>query len=163
MRGRGSIVAIFGLLLLGILAAGSWFIMTREDTTCGFCQRPIQPQTKAIAEIDGRRKTVCCPRCAVTEGRQEKIPVRLIAVTDYTTGTKIEPEAAFYVEGSRKMACSHDAAIVDETKHEHAMVFDRCSPGTFAFARREDADAFVRENGGIVVKLKGLLGEDETR
>lgn len=159
MSRRAIAVLAFGAVVLALAAAGYWGARSRQEQVCGFCQRPVSPATRAVAEIDGRRETVCCPRCAVTEGRQEKKTVRLIEVTDYTSGAAIRPEAAFYVEGSHKMACSHDAPMLDESKHEQPMVFDRCAPGAFAFARRQDAEAFVRENGGVVVQLRQLMGE----
>jgi nitrous oxide reductase accessory protein NosL len=37
------------------------------------------------------------------------------------------------------------------------MTFDRCSPGAYAFARRQDAEKFVQENGGIVMRIEELL------
>jgi nitrous oxide reductase accessory protein NosL len=39
------------------------------------------------------------------------------------------------------------------------VTFDRCSPGAFAFARKEDAQAFIAQNGGQLLSLEQLLGE----
>ena len=47
--------------------------------------------------------------------------------------------------------------MVDESKQVHEMTYDRCFPGTYAFAHREDAEAFVRENGGAVLQLQKLM------
>ena len=84
-------------------------------------------------------------------------PWRLIEVTDFPSGKKLDPQQAYFVDGSRKVLCSHDAPMFDETKHMEPMTFDRCSPGAYAFARREDAEKFVSENGGIVLRLAQLL------
>lgn len=157
MPGKAATFALTGLALIAVLAGAMWFQKSETEKFCGFCHRPIHAQTRVIAEVDGRRKTVCCARCAMTEAFQEKKPVRLIEVTDYASGKSLKPEQAYFVDGSRKVLCDHDAPIFDETKHVHPLAFDRCFPGTYAFARREDAAAFVRENGGVVRRLQELM------
>ena len=60
------------------------------------------------------------------------------------------------------MACSHDAMHMDEMKHGEDLAFDRCSPGAFAFAKKEDAEAFVAQNGGQIAEhgATARRGED---
>lgn len=151
------------LVMAGLVAAGYHLMANREDKFCGFCHRSLHPNTKVVAEIDGRRRTVCCVRCAINEAYQEKKPLRLITVTDYLSGKDLDPNQAYFVEGSRRVLCQHDEGIVDETKHVQEMTYDRCFPGTYAFARREDAEAFERENGGTVSSLQKLLQGDSAR
>jgi hypothetical protein len=99
----------------------------------------------------------------VTEALQEHKPLRLIQVTDYRTGAQLDPQRAWYVDGSRIVACEHDMAKMDEMKRSEQVSFDRCSPGTFAFRDREAADAFVAENGGVVRDLAELLREVQSK
>ena len=157
MTKRAWITAAVVVVLVGLVAAGYRVMFNREAAFCGFCHRSIHANTKVVAEIDGRRRTVCCARCAISEAYQEKKPVRLIAVTDYVSSKRLNPEQAYFVDGSRKVLCDHDEAMVDQSKHVEQMTFDRCFPGTYAFAHREDAEAFVRENGGTVVQLQKLM------
>ena len=157
MAKRALIATAVGLVLVALVVAGFRLVANREESFCGFCHRPIHANTKVIAEIDGRRRTVCCARCAISEAYQEKKPVRLIEVTDYVTSKSVDPDKAFFVDSSRKVLCNHDAAMVDESRQVHEMTYDRCFPGTYAFAHREDAEAFVRESGGSVVQLQTLM------
>jgi len=145
------------LVLAGLVAGGYHLMATREAAYCGFCHRTLHPNTKVVAEIDGRRRTVCCVRCAINEALQEKKALRLISVTDFTSGKDIDPKGAFFVEGSHRVLCAHDGGMVDESKHVQAMTYDRCFPGTYAFARQEDAEAFERENGGTVLPFLRLM------
>lgn len=145
------------LAIAGLVGAGYYVMVNRENKFCGFCHRSVHPNTKVVAEIDGRRRTVCCARCAITEAYQETKPLRLIAVTDYVSGKDLDPKQAYFVEGSHRVLCAHNEAMVDESKHVQPMTYDRCFPGTYAFARREDAEAFERENGGTVLRLEKLL------
>ena len=112
---------------------------------------------EVIAEIGGRREHVCCAHCAVTEGIQEHKRVRLIEVTDYTSGRKLDPGGAWYVDGSRIVACTHDMTRMGEMKEIQQAEFDRCSPGTFAFGTREEAKGFVAKNGGSIRSMEELL------
>lgn len=157
MPGKAVRFTVTGLALIVVLASAWWFRKSETEKFCGFCHRPVHAHTRVIAEVDGRRKTVCCARCAMTEAFQEKKPVQLIEVTDYASGKSLKPEQAYFVDGSRKVLCDHDAALFDETKHVHSLAFDRCSPGAYAFARRDDAEAFARENGGVILQLQEMM------
>ena len=158
MTRRALFTSVVGLVLLGLLGLGYYRLMVKQsEAFCGFCHRPIHAHARVIAEIGGRRRTVCCARCAITEAFQEKKPVRLIEVTDYVSGNTLKPEEAYFVEDSLRILCDHDAPMFDETKHVEPMTFDRCSPGAYAFARRADAVAFIQENGGVVLRLNEMM------
>ena len=153
-------LSVFALIVAGLLAVGGYeWKQSRTPQACGFCQRPLHDRLWVLAEIDGDRRRVCCPQCAVSESRQEHKPVRLIMVHDYTSGKELDPKHAWYVNQSRAVACSHDGMRMDEMKHTETMTFDRCSPGAFAFARKEDAQAFIAQNGGQLLSLEQLFGE----
>jgi hypothetical protein len=160
MAKKVSFVAIGVVLVLaGLLAIGQWSLHTRSDEFCGFCNRPIKPELAVVAEVGGKERRVCCARCAITEAHQENKALRLISVTDYQSKKPIPPDQAWFVEDSRAMACDHDMAQMDETKRPQQLTFDRCSPGSFAFAHREDAQVFAQQNGGVIRRLPEMLGE----
>jgi nitrous oxide reductase accessory protein NosL len=147
-------------LLAGVLVlmvAGEYKVMRRSSESCSICQRHINPKAEVIVEVGGARRRVCCAHCALVDGAQRHQSVRLLEVSDYYSGSKLSPASAWYVEGSRVMACNHDANRVDEGKRAEQMAFDRCSPGTFAFAQRRQAEQFVAENGGVVRSLDELM------
>jgi hypothetical protein len=152
--------SIYGVAILAVLALGGTLayrsIQHRTATFCGYCQRPISPRLAVMAEIGGETRRVCCARCAVSESVQEKKRVRLISVTDYTTGVTLDPAKAWFVDGSRAIACNHDMSM-DESKHPQQLAYDRCSPGAFAFARKADAEAFIDKNGGVLLDLAGMM------
>jgi nitrous oxide reductase accessory protein NosL len=102
---------------------------------------------------------VCCARCAISEANQERKHLRLVTVHDYPTSRAIAPDHAWFVEGSRAMACGNDAMPMNEMKGMDMKAFDRCSPSTVAFAERQAADAFVAENGGAVLSFAQLMSE----
>ena len=151
---------MIGVVLIAAISFG-WYsaMQSSQGKQCPLCGRPLRKELTVIAEVGDKRRHVCCARCAITEANQEKKPVRFIEVRDYQTGAALKPERAFYVDGSRAMACDHDMMRMDQTKQPQELAFDRCSPGTFAFARKEDADAFVAQNGGVVKMLPQLLSE----
>lgn len=146
---------VFGALLAG----GYWLVQRRSVELCSVCGRQVKPEAHAIVEIGGRRRNVCCVRCALTEGRQENKPVRFIEVNDYRTGKELNPRRAWYVDGTRIVACAHGKVRIDEMKQTEEMSFDRCSPSIFAFADRKSAEAFATENGGVVRDPTELLKE----
>lgn len=155
-------IAVFTVVVIAMLAVGGYeWNQSRNPQVCGFCRRPLQDKLWVLAEVGGQRRRVCCPQCAVSEARQEQRAVRLIMVHDYISGREIDPQQAWYVNGSRAVACSHDGMRMDEMKRSEALAFDRCSPGAFAFAKKEDAQVFVTQNGGQLLTLEQLLGEGQ--
>jgi hypothetical protein len=164
MAKKASIYSAVVLIVVAGLFAGGYLLMNRRSQTeCGFCQRHINPKAHVVAEVGGQRRDVCCTHCAVTESRQEKKPLRLIAVTDYPSGKMVSPEGAWFVEDSRVIACQHDMSKMDESKHAEQLSFDRCSPGTFAFSGRKAAEAFVAQNGGVLRSLPEVLAEAQSQ
>ncbi|MGI9103502.1 MAG: hypothetical protein ACR2IF_13780 [Terriglobales bacterium] len=158
MARKGSIAALVLLVMVGgLLLAGQWSVHRKSEQFCNICQRHINPQAGVVAEIGGHRERVCCAHCAVTEGLQEHKSVRLIEVTDYASGRKLNPEQAWYVDGSRITACEHDTTRMGEMKQVQQATFDRCAPGTFAFASRAEAGRFADRNGGAVLGMKEML------
>ena len=158
MARKISYVALGTLAVVaGLLIFGEWSLQRRSEEVCGFCARHLHREAAVIAEIDGKRHHVCCAHCAITEGLQEHKPVKLIEVTDYKSGRKLDPSRAWYVDGSRIVVCTHDMTHMNEMKQVENTMFDRCSPGTFAFATHDDADAFAAKNGGVVRSLGEML------
>jgi hypothetical protein len=156
-------VAALVVVATSLFAGGYWVMKQRAEASCSICARHINKRARVVVEIGGRRRVVCCAHCARTEGQQENKPVRFIEVTDYPTGKGFNPEEAWFVDGSRVMACDHKMAMPDEMKHTQEAVFDRCSPGTFAFRDRKAADAFVAENGGAVLRLAEFMREGQPK
>lgn len=158
--GRGKITAIlWSIVVLTTLSlVGYWLLRKTEPDICRICRREIHAQSRAVIEEDGRRETVCCVRCALTLARQQGASVRLVEVNDYVTGQPINPATAFYVEGSRVVLCEkHEPMLLDPTKHPYGRVFDRCEPSIYAFARRDQAEAFAARHGGSLRTLAELL------
>src|ERR1022692_2410697 len=151
--------AIVLIVVAGLFASGYLLMKRRSRMECGFCRRQINAKAHGVAEVGGRRRDVCCAHCAVTEARQEKKALRLIAVMDYPTGKLVRPEGAWFVEDSRVITCQHEMSRMDEFKHAEQLEFDRCSPGTLAFSERKAAEAFVAQNGGVLRSLPELLAE----
>ncbi|HEX9764613.1 MAG TPA: hypothetical protein VGA39_04960 [Candidatus Acidoferrales bacterium] len=152
----GSVVLVAALAL-----AGFWYLQRTQPESCRICQRPIHAQARAVIEENGKREPVCCVRCAFRQGEQQHVAIRLLEVTDYASGRPLAPEDAYYVEGSRIVLCERHEPLLDETKHAHERVFDRCAPSLYAFARDEEARAFAAENGGVVRRLPEVLREIE--
>ena len=152
-------LALVGILLIVAVLGWYRFVLRPVSVACGYCSRPLHANLTVTAEIAGRRAQVCCARCAISQANQERKPLRLISVRDYQSGRSISPESAWFVEGSRAIACDHDAMRMNAMKGTDMVEYDRCSPGTFAFAAREAADVFVSRNGGAVISFVQLMSE----
>jgi len=157
-------LVVLGLIVLGLAGLGAYeFHSLGIVKECGFCRRPIDERLRTVVEMDGVRRQVCCPRCAVTEFHQERKPIRLVSVRDYSAAKDIDPQRAWFVTESQAFACAHDGMRVDEMKQSETLAFDRCSPGAFAFAKQEDAELFVNQHGGRVLTIEQLLEGADAR
>ena len=160
MNSRRIVMTVLFLIVAGAAAFG-WFrfIAHPAPVVCGYCSRALHKNSEVTAEIAGKRTEACCARCAITEANQQHKPLRLIEVHDYSSGKAISPAGAWFVEGSRVIACYHDMTRMGDHKDMQEMAFDRCSPGTLAFESKPAADAFVAQNGGAVLSLEQLMSE----
>jgi len=160
MNYRRIALAVILLIAVGAAAFG-WFkfVAHPNPVACGYCNRPLHANSMITAEIAGKQTQACCARCGISEANQQHKPIRMIEVRDYRTGKGLSPASAWFVEGSRVTVCDHDMSHMGEHKAMPDMVFDRCSPGTLAFASQPEADAFVADNGGSVVSFNQLMSE----
>ena len=148
------------LFLIGIAGAGYWMLEETKPSTCPICARSIHPHSSAAVVIDKKTVRVCCIRCGITHNFQVGKPGEVVQVTDFVSDKPLKPATAFYVEGSQVSMCDpHGSSLIDQTKHPFDRVFDRCEPSTYAFAKRADAESFVRNNGGKLLTWEELKKE----
>jgi len=160
MNSRRLSLALVLLALVGAASFGWYrFVAYPTPISCGYCNRPLHANSMVTAEIAGKKTKACCARCAISEANQQHKSVWLIEIHDYRSGKEFPPANGWFVEGSRVIVCEHDMAHMNENKEMPDMVFDRCSPGTLAFANKPDADAFVAQNGGTVLSFGQLMSE----
>jgi hypothetical protein len=160
MNSRRIVLIVIFLVVAGTGVLG-WFkfVVHPAPVACGYCSRPLHANSMVTAEIAGKKTQACCARCAISEANQQHKPIRLIEVHDYLTGKVVSPANAWFVVGSQVIVCEHDMANISEHKDMPDMVFDRCAPGTLAFASKSDADAFVTKNGGAILSFNQLMSE----
>jgi hypothetical protein len=152
------------LFLCAIAAGGFWVLEKSKREACPICQRSIHPHSSALVVIKGKPVRVCCIRCGITHNFQVGKPGEVVEVTDFLSDRPMKPSEASYVEGSQVSMCDpHESPLIDQTKHPYSRIFDRCEPSTYAFRKREDAEVFVRENGGRLFTWQELKKEVETK
>ncbi len=164
MRVRAIVAAVSGIVLVGALAAGVWYMLVdRPPAVCQVCHRPIHRTTETVAEENGRKLYACCPRCAITLAAQTGRHVKLIRVTDFDTRRGLDPASAYYVEGSQVNMCSSPQVMSGQEQTPYERAFDRCSPSVIAFATADEASAFMAKNGGVLKRLDDLMHEEAGR
>ena len=157
-------LALSGFLLIAIAAGGYWLLRKTQPDVCEICQRHIHEHSRAVLLLGKARVAVCCVRCGITHNVQVGKPGELAEVTEFLSDKPIKPASAFYVEGSQVSLCdSHEAMMFDQTKLPYNRVFDRCEPSTYAFTKREDAQAFLSKNGGKLLTWEELRKEVELK
>jgi hypothetical protein len=159
-KGKAATLILSILFLVAIVAGGYWLLQETKPKVCAICARNIHPHSSAVVLIDKKPVRVCCIRCGITHAFQVGKPGEIVEVTDFLSDKPMKPAAAFYVEGSRISMCDlHGSSAVDQTKHPYDHIFDRCEPSTYAFAHREDAEAFVQQSGGKLLTWEELKKE----
>ena len=145
------LVAVGGL----IYTAWQWREGSRSDS-CRVCQRHLHAGSQVVALKQGRKEAFCCPTCAVTLGSQAGQAVTVVELTDFETGSRIAPDAAYVVQGSDINLCLQHPMLTDSQKQPASMQFDRCSPSVLAFSSQEAAEAFRQEHGGRLLPFSAL-------
>ena len=138
-------VALFIIgLLIGTLAASaadSGATQTVGPMFCSYCGRVVTPARSRV-RITYTNETsvdVCSLRCAnKTLARDKDKTVQSLTVADYTTGELIDGSAATWVVGGS----------IDGGRNQ---------PPKWAFASPEEAQRFVRDNGGQVTPYAEVM------
>ncbi len=159
-------IAVAGIVGLGAVLAvlGTWYLLTqRQAAVCHFSGREIHPQTRALVTIGGRKYETCCVRCAIIEARQTGKSLRVLKVADFETSKLLNPNKAWFVEGSAVNLCMSMSQAAESPGRESVYLrgFDRCSPSALAFSSEKQARAFISEHGGILRRLEDLQDESK--
>jgi hypothetical protein len=144
-------------VLVGFAGYGAWQLFeTRAPASCQVCRRPVHAGSKTVGLVGGKQEVFCCPACALAQARQARANLRVLALTDFSTGEAIRPEEAWVVQGSDVNPCHAPEARFTADKHPLERHFDRCEPSVLAFASEQAALAFAREHGGAVTRFDAL-------
>lgn len=147
-------VAFAGFLAYGWRAS----LRKTDESVCYACQRPIHPNMKTVATVGGKRKTFCCPACALSARRQGTGTIEITQVTDYLTGARLRPDEAYFIQDSDVNPCLSHQPLVDQSKSPMGVYFDRCTPSLLAFQNSTSALEFASKHGGHLVRFGELAG-----
>ena len=164
MRKRIVFAGVLGLGAVLVILGGAWYLLTqRQAKVCPFSGRGIHPQTRALVTIGGRKYETCCVRCAIIEARQTGKSLRVLKVADFETSKLLNPNKAWFVEGSGVNLCMSMSQAAESPGRESVYLrgFDRCSPSALAFSSEKQARAFISEHGGILRRLEDLQDESK--
>lgn len=132
-------------LILCLLGTGAFALAAdavenpKSCQQCGMDREFFAHSRMMIVYDDGTSTGECSLNCAVVEMKQSKgKKVKALMAADYVTKELIDAHTAIWVVGGRK-----GGVMTSEAK--------------WAFAKKEDAQNFVRENGGRVTTFDEAL------
>ena len=118
------------LLLCSTVGAAETADNEKECRQCGMDLGTSAQTRMLISYVDGTESKLCSHRCAVAEMDHSKgKQMNSLLVADYPTGELIAAGTASWIVGGRREGGMN-------------------SPARWAFARKEEAETFRRENGG---------------
>jgi nitrous oxide reductase accessory protein NosL len=130
------------IVLLFVCTAAGAAEMVESPDKCQQCSMDRTAYARSRMLIDYTDRTsagVCSLHCAVEEMNKNKgKQVKSLQVADYTTRVLIDARTATWVVGGKQNGGMN-------------------SPAKWAFAREEEAQKFVRENGGNVTPFDQVL------
>ena len=131
---------IFFILLTGIPSFAAENIEPpRECKQCGMSRVAFANSRMLVVYADGTSVGICSLNCAVIEMKANKTKkVKFLKVADYGTGKLIDARAAIWVIGGNKQG------VMTEIPK-------------WAFAKREDAQKFVKASGGRITDFDEAL------
>jgi len=111
----------------------------KECGLCGMDRSAFARSRMVITYADGATAGVCSLHCAIKDMKRNKDKqVKLLQVADYPTRELIDAKTASWVVGGKQPGGMN-------------------SPAKWAFARSEDAEKFVKENGGEINTLDQVM------
>ena len=162
MQKRFVLTSVFMAGVVIALALGGWWLVRQHEArVCPFSGRVIHKQARAYVTIGGRNYETCCLRCALIEAEQTGKRLRVREIADFDTGRMLDPQKAWYVEGSDVNLCMRTTRSAQNPSGHgvYLRAFDRCSPSVYAFHDEQHARAYMAQHGGVLKRLKDLLQE----
>jgi nitrous oxide reductase accessory protein NosL len=133
------LLVIFLLFVCAAAGAAEIIESPKECKQCSMDRSSFARSRMVITYADGTTTGVCSLHCAIEEMKQNKgKQVKSLQVADYTTKELIDARTATWVVGGKKPGGMN-------------------SPAKWAFAREEDAQRLVQENGGAVTPFGQVL------
>jgi len=150
MRRNSFTVGVIVVIALGLaLVYGGWRMLDSDgEQACVACGRPLHSHARVAGLVDGEEQSFCCLACAFMDHRQTGHRAKVVELTDYYSGSAIEPQEAFLVVGSTVNHCLRAEPLLDQHKGAGQLEFDRCSPSVLAFSSGAAAREFLGNNGG---------------
>lgn len=155
VHGRSRVAVALLTLTLAWATLGSAGCESQPER-CAICYMPVPHDTRTIVSAEGKRSVACDPRCALTFQQQTGHPVELLQVTDFESGSTLDPGSATFVGGSDTAPDAHTEAVRMTPNDAAYLHWHRCLPSVLAFRTREAAERFQREHGGTVVSPADL-------
>lgn len=109
---------------------------------CGMRVDEAKKQYFVITTKDGKTQKACNQGCAVTFMENIKDTVKSVEAIDYNTGKPMDAKSAFYVKGSKVRPVMGGESVV-------------------SFSKKEDAEKFMKENGGRIMSYDDLFKGEE--
>jgi hypothetical protein len=160
MPGKRLLFTALVAVLAGFAGYGAWQLFeARAQASCQVCRRAIHGGSKTVAIVAGKQEVFCCPACALAQARQSGANLRVLSLSDFSSGQALRPDQAWVVRGSDVSPCHAPEARLTPDKHPLERAFDRCEPSLLAFASAEAARAFARDHGGAVLPFAELQAE----
>ena len=140
-----------------LLLSGMGFLPNQKPEKCALCGRDVHEITKTLVTFEeGKDEKACCIKCALKYEAQSSKKDLSIKVADFNTGEIVESEKAFYVVGSDITPCSSQKVMIDQTKTQFVLCYDRCLPSVIAFKGKVKALEFIEEHGGKILTFKEI-------
>lgn len=133
------LIALF-VSLAGLVMANQADVQTAPSCKyCGMDRAKFAHSRMLVTYDDGTKMGTCSLHCLATDLaiNIDKTPVS-IEVGDYTTKELIDAEKAFWVIGGNK-----PGVMTQQAK--------------WAFAKKEDAEQFIKENGGAMATFDAVM------
>jgi hypothetical protein len=151
----------FGALAVAAITVGLGYAAFEtyrrsQPDQCYASKRPIHPDMRTVAIVDGKERVFCCPACALSEHSQEGKPLRVTELTDFFTRAKLSPNDAFIVRGGDVNMCVRTHELMNADKRAAELQYDRCSPSLLAFGRKDEATQYAREHGGEILPFSEI-------
>src|SRR5690606_22165163 len=111
------VVGLALVLILGLFGYFAWdAFQSRQGSVCSVCSRPLHEGSSVVAEVDGESQPFCCAACALWTERQTGAEVKITKISDYDSGSMIDPSEATFVVGSRVNHCLQQHSVFDSSR-----------------------------------------------